>query len=118
MSIGGNIRIIRENRGLTQSELADRLGISSKTVSSWEVNRTEPKMGMVEKVCAVLGCKKTDIIVESIYLTDEDMKKSQRLAAYAEKFVKLSPENRKTVEIMIDALLEQEKKEKRKDLDA
>lgn len=49
MTVGGNIRKIRERRGITQTELAIRLGISSRTVSSWEVNRTEPKMGMLEK---------------------------------------------------------------------
>ena len=67
MDIGGEIRKARENRGLTQAELAEKLGISSKTVSSWEVGRTEPKMGMVERVCAVLNCRKSDLIDEVHY---------------------------------------------------
>ena len=62
MSIGDNIKLWRERRNLKQSELAEELGISDKTVSSWEINRTEPKMGMIEKICSVLNCKKTDII--------------------------------------------------------
>lgn len=62
MSIGENIKMWRERRNLKQSDLAEKLGISDKTVSSWEINRTEPKMGMIEKICAVLSCKKTDII--------------------------------------------------------
>lgn len=62
MNIGYNIKIWREKRHLKQSELAEELGVSDKTVSSWEINRTEPKMGMIEKICAVLNCKKTDII--------------------------------------------------------
>lgn len=60
--IGQNIKTIRELRGLTQSELAYMIGVSDKTVSSWEINRTEPKMGMIEKLSAALNCKKTDII--------------------------------------------------------
>ena len=62
MGIGDNIKLWRERRNLKQSELAEELGISDKTVSSWEINRTEPKMGMIEKICSVLNCKKTDII--------------------------------------------------------
>lgn len=64
MTIGENIKNWRELRNLTQSDLASILKVSDKTVSSWEVNRTEPKMGMVEKICKALSCKKTDIIGE------------------------------------------------------
>lgn len=62
MSIGDNIKKWREIRNLKQSELAELIGVSDKTVSSWEINRTEPKMGMVEKISTALHCKKTDII--------------------------------------------------------
>ena len=62
MSIGNNIKKWREIRNLKQSDLAELVGVSDKTVSSWEINRTEPKMGMVEKICAALNCKKTDIV--------------------------------------------------------
>ncbi|MDE6314408.1 MAG: helix-turn-helix domain-containing protein [Lachnospiraceae bacterium] len=64
MTIGENIKNWRELRDFTQSDLASILEVSDKTVSSWEVNRTEPKMGMVEKICKALSCKKTDIIGE------------------------------------------------------
>ena len=64
MCIGDNIKKVRESRGLKQSELAELVKVSDKTVSSWEINRTEPKMGMIEKICQALNCKKTDIIGE------------------------------------------------------
>lgn len=60
--IGDNIRRLREEKGMSQSELAKKLFISDKTVSSWEVNRTEPRMGMIEALCVALHCQKTDII--------------------------------------------------------
>lgn len=62
--IGDNIRKLREEKGLSQADLAKKLFISDKTVSSWEVNRTEPKMGMIEALCVALSCQKTDIIGE------------------------------------------------------
>ena len=62
MTIGENIRRIREGRGLRQSDLAYRLNVAPCTVSSWEINRTEPKMGMIEQICKALNCSKSDII--------------------------------------------------------
>ena len=70
MSIGSNIKKWREIRNLKQSDLAELIGVSDKTVSSWEINRTEPKMGMVEKICAALNCKKTDIICDDGIFSD------------------------------------------------
>lgn len=35
-SIGDFLAILRKSKGLTQQEVADRLGVSNKTVSSWE----------------------------------------------------------------------------------
>lgn len=64
MSIGDNIKKLRENKGWKQIELAQKIGVSDKTISSWEINRTEPKIGMIEKLCEVLKCKKTDIVGE------------------------------------------------------
>lgn len=49
MSIGNNIKKLREREGMTQFDLANRIGVSDKTISSWEINRTEPKMGTIEK---------------------------------------------------------------------
>lgn len=79
MSIGDNIKMWRETRNLRQAELAELIGVSDKTVSSWEINRTEPKMGMIEKICSALNCKKTDIvgndspnISDSSYYFNED----------------------------------------------
>lgn len=85
MSIGDNIKKWREHRNLKQFELAEMLGVSDKTVSSWEINRTEPKMGMVEKISSALHCKKTDIIGiddvsdEPYYLNDETREIAQEV---------------------------------------
>jgi DNA-binding XRE family transcriptional regulator len=62
MSIGKNIQILRTRSELSQLEMATALGISDKTVSSWEVDRTEPKLEMIGKICAVLECSILEII--------------------------------------------------------
>lgn len=60
--IGNNIKRIRMARGIRQSDMAERLNVSAKTISSWEVNRTEPNFGMLEQIAEVLNCSKSDLI--------------------------------------------------------
>ena len=64
MDIGLKIKELRKQRNLSQSELADLLCISQKTISSYERNRTQPNIEMIEEMCKVLNCKKTDFMEE------------------------------------------------------
>lgn len=68
MSVGRNIKRIRKASGMEQKDLAELLGVSNKTVSSWECDRTEPKIGMIEKMSKIFNCPKTDFIDEVDYL--------------------------------------------------
>ena len=110
MTVGKNIRAIREQRDLTQDELAALLSVSQKTISSWEVDRTEPKMGMIEKICLALQCKKSDLIEDTIYQHAEEVARRNRLMAYCEKLSHLTPEHQTTVTNMIDFLEAEEAK--------
>lgn len=52
---GQTIRSLREKKGFTQAELADRLGVSSKTVSKWETAKGLPDITLLESVADVLS---------------------------------------------------------------
>lgn len=60
--ISENIKRVRIEKHMEQKDLADKLNVSNKTVSSWECGRTEPRMGMIEKLCQALSCTKADLI--------------------------------------------------------
>ena len=62
MDIGKNIASFRKLNGLKQVDLANKLEVTDKAVSSWERGRTEPSIGMIEKMCEIFHCKKSDII--------------------------------------------------------
>ena len=49
------IRQLRENRGLTQAELADQLGVSSKTISKWETAKGLPDISLLQPLARALG---------------------------------------------------------------
>ncbi len=44
---GATIKQLRESKGLTQTELADQLGVSSKTVSKWETAKGLPDITLL-----------------------------------------------------------------------
>lgn len=90
MSIGDNIKKYRLKRGLTQAQLGGKLGCSEKTISSWEVGRTEPNIGNIEELSSALNCRKSDLIGEPTSLSSEEyalIKKFRYLDEYGQKNV-------------------------------
>ena len=49
------IRQLRENRNLTQAELAEKIGVSSKTVSKWETAKGLPDISLLQPLAQALG---------------------------------------------------------------
>ena len=45
--IGAFLRQLRRERGLTQEQLAERLGVSNRSVSRWENGATLPDLGLL-----------------------------------------------------------------------
>lgn len=62
MKIGRNIKEIRIEKKMEQRELAEKLHLSNKTISSWECDRTEPNIGMLERIAEALCVTKMDLI--------------------------------------------------------
>ena len=54
---GGYIRELRKSEGLTQKELADKLGVSFQAVSKWEKGDALPDTGIILDLCEALGTK-------------------------------------------------------------
>ena len=59
---GTVIRRLRELRGLTQAELADKIDVSSKTVSKWETGRGLPDISLLEPLSAALGVSVMELL--------------------------------------------------------
>ena len=52
---GNTIKQLREARKLTQAELAEKIGVSSKTVSKWETARGLPDITLLQPLAQALG---------------------------------------------------------------
>ena len=42
------IKHLREKQGLTQAELAEKIGVSSKTISKWETAKGLPDISLLQ----------------------------------------------------------------------
>ena len=58
---GKRIETLRKNRGLTQEELATRLGITSQAVSKWENDASYPDITLLPTICTILGTNLNDL---------------------------------------------------------
>ena len=52
---GLTIKQLREKRNMTQAELADQIGVSSKTISKWETAKGLPDITLLQPLAAALG---------------------------------------------------------------
>ena len=52
---GAAIKALREKRGMTQAELAEKIGVSSKTVSKWETAKGLPDISLLQPLAQALG---------------------------------------------------------------
>lgn len=53
-AIGSYIARKRREENLTQEQLAERLGVSNKTVSKWENGKCMPDYGIIQGLCGAL----------------------------------------------------------------
>ena len=64
MSVGANIRRIREKNGMTQSELADKAGITQAMLCWIEQGKRNPSLPSCEKIAKLLDCIISELFSE------------------------------------------------------
>ena len=60
--IGKFIHDLRKEKGLTQKQLADLVGVSDKTISKWETGRGIPDTAIMNELCQVLGISINELL--------------------------------------------------------
>lgn len=57
-----NLRSLREQRHMTQGELAERLGVGRTTVTMWEIGATMPPTKYLLAIAEALGCTVDELL--------------------------------------------------------
>lgn len=61
-TIGNRIQKFRKEKGLTQEELAAKLGLSSQAVSKWENDASCPDISLLPQLCDLLGITADELL--------------------------------------------------------
>ena len=59
---GTTIKQLREARNMTQLELAEKIGVSSKTVSKWETAKGLPDISLLQPLAQALGISLIELV--------------------------------------------------------
>lgn len=57
-----NISVLRKTAGMTQEQLAKKLGVTRATVGMWEIGRNNPKAKMLLALAEALGCTVEELL--------------------------------------------------------
>lgn len=64
MTLSDKIMTLRRQKGWSQEELADRLGVSRQAVSKWESGTAQPELGKVAELARLLGVRVDDLLCD------------------------------------------------------
>jgi transcriptional regulator with XRE-family HTH domain len=124
MSIGENIKKLREVYNLSQKDIAEIAGVTNKAVSSWETEDKKPKIGTIEKIAYRFGLKKSNLIeedglnnIESLSFGSKNEQSKQEIivltqsnATLSRRFHAMSPIGQQMVMDMINNIEKMEKR--------
>ena len=73
MTFGEKVKNLRKNRGLNQTQLADAVGVSLRTVRGWEIEGRYPKKhDLYQKLADILSCDISYLMTEEEAFITED----------------------------------------------
>ena len=92
-SLGQRIARLRKNKGLTQEELGDKVGVSSQAVSKWETDSSVPDVMLLVKIANLF-----DISVDEL-LGNDRIKETPQIVPVSER----RPIDKMILKIIIDS---------------
>lgn len=61
-TMGNRISRYRKDKGMTQEELAEKMGVSSQAVSKWENDASCPDISLLPQLCRLLGITTDELL--------------------------------------------------------
>ena len=77
MKFGDKLIVLRKKNGLSQEELAEKLGVSRQSVSKWESNNTYPETDKIVQICNLFDCSMDDLINDKVTDVESTLRKNK-----------------------------------------
>lgn len=100
--IGANIRFLRKQRSLSQSEMAEAVGLNRGNIASYEAGQAEPRICSLLRISKLFGVSSHD-------LTRLDLSDPDNLAKAEAVFSELEDDKRRVIESFTQELEDLEK---------
>jgi len=104
IGFGQRIREIRKRKGVTQVELAEKLGVTQRGISYYENETQNPSMEIIERIANALGVAKKMLIEYDDNTILIEPKAIRALQKRMEIIPKLPPEGQRYLVETIDML--------------
>lgn len=98
MSIGMNVRRLRQDKGYTQGDLAKYAGIRLGHVSKIERNETDPKLSTITKIMDALGCS-----ADALFFDEAEKSTDSALTMMIERTQNLPKEHKDAISKVVEA---------------
>ena len=93
--IGKFIASCRKEQGMTQANLAEKLGITDRAVSKWENGKSMPDSGIMLELCELLEINVNELLSgEKIDMNNYEEKTEENLRQVLNRVEKILNENR------------------------
>lgn len=104
MSVGSRIKELRESKGISRSELADKIGVTIGAISNYENEVSSPKEPILFKLMEILGCDANYLFQDSINIPSTKNNISISEYEHIKKYRKLDTHGKD----MVDTVLQKE----------
>lgn len=82
---------LREQKGYTQEDAADEIGVSVNTIQNWENNRSKPTLDLMKSIGRAYGVKASEISSKAVEDIEEEIQESYEDTTY--KYMHLLPDD-------------------------
>lgn len=101
MSLHNRIKEARKNKGITQTELGDKIGVAKTTVAGYEKNR-EPTAAQLGAIADILDVDVEFLLQDEIRIRHETRATPQEMETLVKKYRALDRHGKEMVDIVMD----------------
>lgn len=101
MSLHNRIKEARKNKGITQTELGDKIGVAKTTVAGYEKNR-EPTAAQLGAIADILDVDVEFLLQDEIRIRHETRATPQEMDTLVKKYRALDRHGKEMVDIVMD----------------
>ena len=102
--IGEFISEKRKEKGMTQAELAEKLGITDRAVSKWERGKSLPDASIMLELCSILGITVNDLLSGEVVSMENYGKENEKNLIEMVKLKEASDKRLLSLEIVIGVI--------------